>query len=110
MGALRHGHTFLQLCDIRGYENILFDMVDEEPKLIKLISMLEEYNLELIKHMISAGCEKLVYSEDLGMQTGPMLSPKYFRKYILPSYKGIMKPAKDKDIIIYIHSDGDIRT
>ena len=33
--GLRHGHTFLQLCDLRGYENLLFDMMDEEPKLIK---------------------------------------------------------------------------
>ncbi|MBO5670633.1 MAG: hypothetical protein J6S41_03705 [Clostridia bacterium] len=25
-GSLRHGHTFLQLSDLRGYENMLFDM------------------------------------------------------------------------------------
>ncbi len=45
MGHLRHGHTFLQLCDIRGYENLIFDMVDDEPNLWKLIDMLEEFNL-----------------------------------------------------------------
>ena len=28
--GLRHGHTFLQICDIRGYQNVLFDMEDEE--------------------------------------------------------------------------------
>ena len=26
--GLRHGHTFMQLCDIRGYELLLFDMAD----------------------------------------------------------------------------------
>ena len=25
--GLRHGHTFLQLCDLRGYENLLFRML-----------------------------------------------------------------------------------
>ena len=35
--SLRHGHTFLQLCDLRGYENLLSDMWDEEPLLDELI-------------------------------------------------------------------------
>jgi len=38
-GSLRHGHTFLTLTYIRGYENIIFDMADEEPRLHKLIQM-----------------------------------------------------------------------
>ncbi|NLB38515.1 MAG: hypothetical protein GX810_04625, partial [Clostridiales bacterium] len=29
--GLRHGHTFLELCDLRGYDNLLFDMADEHP-------------------------------------------------------------------------------
>ena len=31
-----HGHTFLKLIDIRGYENAIFDMEDNEPRLLKL--------------------------------------------------------------------------
>ena len=108
--GLRHGHTFLQLCDIRGYENLIFDMEDEEPKLNELIAILEEFNLSLIKRYISYGADVLCYPEDLGMQHGPMLSPQNFRKYIKPSYQRIMKPARDAGILIHMHSDGDIRT
>ena len=39
-GGLRHGHTFLQLCDIRGYQNIIYDMADDDPRLRKLIVMI----------------------------------------------------------------------
>ena len=39
MGGLRHGHTFLQICDIRGYEEAIFDMEDEEPLLVDLLEM-----------------------------------------------------------------------
>lgn len=110
IGGLRHGHTFLQLCDIRGYENLIFDMVDEDPRLWKLIRMVEEFNLGLVNRMIDAGVDGVAYGEDLGMQIGPMLSPDHFRKYIMPSYRRIMKPAKDRDRLIHMHSDGDIRT
>lgn len=109
MAGLRHGHTFLTLCDIRGYQNLMFDMADDEPDLRKLIGMVEEFNLGLVQRYLKAGVEWMSYAEDLGMQVGPMLSPDHFRKYIKPLYKRIMKPARDKGCIIHMHSDGDIR-
>ena len=108
--TLRHGHTFLQLCDLRGYENLLFDMMDEEPKLFELIDQLTEFNLALVKRFIKNGCSSMSYPEDLGMQIGPMLSPEMFRKYIKPSYQKIIKPALDAGVPVHMHSDGDIRT
>ena len=110
MGGLRHGHTFLQLCDIRGYENLLFDMMDEEPRLWELIQLVEEFNLGIIRHYLECGVDVMTYGEDLGMQVGPMLSPDQFRTYIKPSYQRIIRPAKEKGIPIHMHSDGDIRT
>ena len=109
-GGLRHGHTFLQLCDLRGYEDLLFDMIDEEPLLYDLIDQLTEFNLALVKRFVDNGCSAMKYPEDLGMQSGPMLSPEMFRKYIKPSYEKIMKPARDAGVPIHMHSDGDIRT
>lgn len=108
-GGLRHGHTFLQLCDIRGYQNLLYDMMDEEPRLWRLIEMLEDFNQRIVDRYIALGVDKMSYAEDLGMQHGPMLPRDLFLKYIKPSYRRLMKPAVDKGLIIHMHSDGDIR-
>jgi len=107
--GLRHGHTFLQLCDIRGYENLLYDMIDDEPRLKLLINMVEEFNLAIVKKYLDMGVDVIGFAEDLGMQKGPMISPELFRKYIKPSYERLMAPVKDYDTIIHMHSDGDIR-
>ena len=109
-GALRHGHTFLQLCDLRGYDDLIFDMIDEEPYLPELIEMLEDFNLSIVKRFIKGGCSSMEYPEDLGMQIGPMISPELFRKYIKPSYQKLMQPARDAGIPIHMHSDGDIKS
>ena len=101
-GSLRHGHTFLQLCDLRGYENLMFDMADEEPLLFELIDQLTEFNLSIVKRCIRNHCASMSYPEDLGMQVGPMLSPSDFRKYIKPCYEKLIKPAKDAGIPIHI--------
>lgn len=109
-GGLRHGHTFLQICDICGYEKVLFDMMDEEPKLVEFLDALTEFNLYSIRQYADMGVDMISYPEDLGMQFGPMVSPSDFKKYIMPCYKRMMAPAKEKDILIHMHSDGDIRT
>ena len=108
-GDLRHGHTFQQLVDLRGYENVVFDMADEEPLLYDLIEKIEYFSTCQIMHFIKAGVDIVRIPEDLGMQTGPMLSPANFNKYIKPCYQRMMKPLRDRNIIIHMHSDGNIR-
>ena len=109
-GGLPHGHTFLRLQNIRGYENLIYDMIDEEPKLMVLIEMVEDFNYQYVSKWMELEPDMMSYPEDLGMQIGPMLSPENFRKYIKPIYKRIMKPARENGCIIHMHSDGDIRT
>lgn len=108
-GGLHHGHTFLRLCDIRGYENLLFDMVDNVPQLPRLIQMVEDFNQSIVNRYIELGVECMSYPEDLGMQIGPMLSPDHFRRHIKPSYERLMTPARAAGCIVHMHSDGDIR-
>lgn len=108
-GGLRHGHTFLQLCDLRGYSNLMFDMADEEPLLMDLIEKLEAFNMEIVRRYLELGVDVITLPEDLGMQVGPMLSPEHFRKYIKPSYSRMMRAAREKNASVHMHSDGDIR-
>ncbi len=108
VGGLRHGHTFLQLIDIRGYENLMFDMFDNDPRLCKLIEMVEEFNSVVIRHYLDIGVDMMTYAEDLGTQIGPMISPEMFYEYIKPSYERLMKPAHDAGCIVHMHSDGYI--
>lgn len=108
-GGLPHGHTFLRLQDIRGYENLMFDMADEQPNLMRLIEMVADFNCQLVLKWMALKPDMMSYPEDLGMQVGPMLSPDDFRRYIKPVYRRLMQPARDHGCIVHMHSDGDIR-
>lgn len=106
---LRHGHTFLQLTYLRGYENLIFDMADDETKLWELIDKLEAFNAALVKRELGWGLDAYGFPEDLGMQNSPMLSPEHFRKYIKPSYKRLMTLVRDAGAVVHMHCDGYIR-
>ena len=109
-GEIGHNHTWLKLIDIRGYQNVLFDMADREPRLFQLLDMLEAFNSGLVRNYLKYGAaEWMGFAEDLGMQQGPMLSPGNFREYIKPSYQRLMGVARDAGCIIHVHADGDLR-
>lgn len=107
-GALVHGHTFLLLTYLRGYENVLLDMMDGEPRLDRLLEIVTAFNEDLVRRYVAAGVESVYYPEDLGMQKGPMIPPQLFLKHIQPAYRRIMKPAKDAGRLVQVHSDGDL--
>lgn len=107
-GDLRHGHTFQQLCDLRGYANLLMDMIDEDANFIDLLGKLQAFNLAQIEHFLKADVDMVRIPEDLGMQTGPMLSPTQFREFIKPAYQAMMAPVRKAGKIIHMHSDGKI--
>ncbi len=109
VGSLEHGHAFLRLSYLRGYENLLLDMADGDKRLWRLIEMVKEFNMGIVQCYIDLGVAMIRYPEDLGMQLGPMLSPEYFRTYIKPIYEHLMAPAKQEGCLVHMHSDGDIR-
>jgi uroporphyrinogen decarboxylase len=109
VGSLEHGHAFLRLSYLRGYEKLLLDMADGDKRLRRLIQMVEEFSLGIVRRYVELGVAMMRYPEDLGMQFGPMISPEYFRTYIKLIYEHLMAPAHNAGCLVHMHSDGDIR-
>jgi uroporphyrinogen decarboxylase len=108
-GSLEHGHAFLRLSYLRGYERLLLDMADGDDRLWRLIDMVETFSVGIVQRYVDLGVAMMRYPEDLGMQLGPMLSPRHFRTYIKPIYEHLMAPAQKAGCLVHMHSDGDIR-
>jgi hypothetical protein len=107
-GGVYHGHLFLRLTYIRGFENMIFDMVDDHPHLPRLIDMIEQHSAYIVKKYLDIGVDIMGFPEDMGSQTGPLISPALFKKYIVPTYKRLMAPVKAAGTLIHMHTDGHI--
>lgn len=109
VGGLEHGHGFLRLTYLRGFENLLFDMMDNEPRLNRLIEMLTLFSEGIVRRYVDLGVAMMCYPEDLGAQTGPLISPELFRRFIRPMYEKLVSPARQAGCLVHMHSDGNIR-
>jgi len=105
---LPHGFMYMNLYYIRGFENLMLDMALDDPRLRKLIKIVEDYNVEVIRRCIEYNPDLMVFGEDLATQKALPMSPDMWRRYIKPSYKAIVGQCRDRGILVYLHSDGNI--
>lgn len=107
-GGLPHGFFFMQLYYLRGFDNLLMDFVNDDPRVHELIGIVQNYCVAVVKKYLELGAEYMTFAEDLGMQTALPISPRMWRKFVKPAYDAIIGPCRDRDVPAFLHSDGHI--
>jgi uroporphyrinogen-III decarboxylase len=93
---------------IRGFEDLMIDLADEEPMLYKLIDSIDGHNMKIVEKYCMAGVDIMEVPEDLGASHSMIISKAMFEKYIRPSYEKITGICRRYGTLVAIHSDGYI--
>jgi len=105
---LPHGFMYMLLYYLRGFENFMIDLALDDPRLHRLIAVIENYNVTLVRKYLSLGAERIGFGEDLGTQKSLPMSPEMWRRFIKPTYEAMMGPCRDAGVPVYLHTDGHI--
>lgn len=104
-----HGFFFQRLYYLRGFVNLMKDFLAKPPELYRLIEMLTEYNLKLVKMFLKSGrIDVFYFGDDLGVQDRMTISPRAFRDFIYPSYRKIFQVVRGRGAHVYFHTDGHV--
>lgn len=81
----------------------------EQPELIARIIEVETKRCIAISDiLLDAGCDAVLPTSDLAGNTGPFMSPRMFRKFILPWLKAECDAAHAKGKYLIKHTDGNM--
>jgi uroporphyrinogen decarboxylase len=98
--------------NLMGMEETLIAM-HTAPKIIEaIISNVERFLLEYSQRLIGAtkGLVDIFYlGDDFAGQTGMLISPESWRRFLKPSYKKIIDLAKGHGLKVWFHSCGTFR-
>ncbi len=96
---------------LRGYQQMLEDMLTNLKMAETLFDRIMEYHYEIAMTLIDLGIDILWLGDDMGMQTGMIISPDLWRKVFKPRWKILFEAFKKRkpDLKIAYHSDGGIR-
>jgi hypothetical protein len=97
---------FDRLYFLRGFKNLMIDIAKDDPHLPRLIEMLLNYEIKLIRKWLEIGVDMMYFHTDIGTQNGLMISPMKFRKYIKPMFREIFMICRNAGVHVYLSSDG----
>ena len=92
---------------IRGMENLMIDYYESMDELKVIGQRLLEYYKVVADRFAALGFDGIFTSDDLGHQTGPMMSPEIFEELYLPLYKDFIAHVHGKGMHVFLHSCGD---
>lgn len=100
---------FTTLFFLMGLENACLTSIEEPELFHKIMRDATDYNIAAGIHLIEAGADAIIISEDLGYNSGTFLSPPNMRTFIMPYIREMAAAFKKCGTKIMLHCDGNIR-
>ncbi|NQU07716.1 MAG: hypothetical protein HQ583_04075 [Candidatus Abyssubacteria bacterium] len=98
-----------------GMETALMDMMLKPDLAEELFERINEFQMRMWEKTLETVGENVdicLHSDDLGMQTSPMMSPELYRKLLKPRHTELfshIKKSAKTDVKVLLHSCGSVR-
>lgn len=107
-----NGHFFCSIADMRGYEQFLIDLYEENEIAHAMMEKMCEYWLSYNEQLFEASGGKLdilYLADDYSSQNGLLFSPECYNATIRPYMQRLMNQGKRMGCKIFFHSCGAVR-
>lgn len=93
---------------LRGDVDIMMDLMDRCPEVIRLTDRLFDYAERIMKPGLLAGCDAVDIGDDWGNQAQLRIPPGLWREIFRPRYERLFRFVHDHDAHVRFHSCGHI--
>jgi uroporphyrinogen decarboxylase len=102
------GRIFTPVWMTMGAETFFFSLENNEELVAAIFDKVGKIQLETLLRVIEHPCVGGVFNpDDVAHNSGPMINPRYLRKYLFPWYKKIGEICRQKNLGFAYHGDGD---
>lgn len=95
---------------LRGYDQMLVDFAQDPDLAEAILNIPYRYHLEAAKKLVEMGVDMIWTGDDVGMQTGMLVSPRAWRRLLKPKMANFFAELKaiNPQVKVAYHSDGNI--
>jgi uroporphyrinogen decarboxylase len=98
--------------DLFNMENLYMKMYDRPELVNALMQHMVDYYFEVSRRIFDAAADVIdifFIGNDFGSQTGPLLGPELFERFILPHLRRLADLGRDYGLIVQLHCCGGFR-
>ena len=99
---------FERMQDLRGFENLMVDMLSHKEQFHHLARAITDYNLKQIHRWSETAVDEVLISDDWGTQRRVMISPPLWEELFQPYYEEMCDAIHTSGKFVQMHSDGHI--
>ena len=95
---------------LRGYSQMLMDFVSNPDLAEHILNIPFQYHLAAARKLVEMGVDMVWTGDDVGMQTGMLVSPRAWRQFLKPKMAAFIAALKaiNPPVKVAYHSDGNI--
>lgn len=95
---------------LRGYEQLMMDLIAEPDVAEAILEIPFRYHLRAAERLTRMGVDMIWTGDDVGMQTGMLISPALWRRHLKPRMAELIARVKaiNPAVKVAYHSDGTI--
>ena len=104
----RHvGGLFEATWGLRGYENFLMDLIENEWFCFELIEQTADWLITSIDKLLEAPIDAIILTEDYADQRGMVFGLERYRKFFIPQWKRIFEHIHKAGVHVILHVCGN---
>ena len=100
--------AFFNPAFLRGTTQFLMDMIDNPRLVDELVELTLAHDIRAMQRMVAAGVDVVVFGDDYADRNATLMSPRHFRRFILPGLKRCVDAAHEAGAYVVKHTDGNI--
>ncbi len=94
--------------NLRGFENLLTDVLTEPDFFEEALDRLLDLYLHFVEYTADLPCDGILFGDDWGHQQGVIIGPKRWRKFLKPRWAKIYEAVHRHGKIVMHHSCGSV--
>ena len=91
---------------LRGFKNLLMDILMGRPELERILDMIMDYNMKRIRRWCEMDVDGLSFFDDWGTQKSLMINPELWRRIFKARYEAMFNLVHKYGKFVHFHSDG----
>jgi len=99
---------FEQSWRIRGFEDTMCDVALEQEFYAELVDKVADLYVQMVEYCADVEADAFLFGDDWGSQTGVIIGPENWRKFIKPAWKRVYDKVHEQGKYVISHSCGSV--
>lgn len=91
-----------------GLSNLMMNLIDDPGWVQEVVNACNMHCVRMVQLAVEAGADIIVFGDDVGGKSGPLISPKHYEAFFLQGLVNVTRAAHDKGALVIKHTDGNV--